>query len=117
MLDPGRSMSQQKKKSVAVVGAGIAGLVTAKTLTQDGFDVSVFEKDKYLGGTWSKSRTYPGLRTNNTKHTYEFSDHIYPDSADTFPRAEEVRDFLESYADQFVNIHKNPILLHCPVVR
>ena len=94
-------MTPDTKKTVAVIGAGIAGLVTAKTLTQDGFDVRVFEKDTDLGGTWAPSRTYPGLRTNNTKQTYEFSDHPYPDSTELFPRAEEVRSYLESYADRF----------------
>jgi dimethylaniline monooxygenase (N-oxide forming) len=89
------------KATVCVIGAGIAGLVTAKTLAQDGFDVLIIEKDSALGGTWSPSRTYPGLRTNNTKHTYEFSDFPYPDSTDTFPYADDVRNYLESYADNF----------------
>ena len=89
------------KATVCVIGAGIAGLVTAKTLAQDGFDVLIIEKDSALGGTWSPSRTYPGLRTNNTKHTYEFSDYPYPDSTDTFPYADDVRNYLESYADNF----------------
>jgi cation diffusion facilitator CzcD-associated flavoprotein CzcO len=88
-------------KIVAVIGAGIAGLVTAKTLAEDGFDVRVFEKGPDLGGTWAASRTYPGLRTNNTKQTYEFSDHPYPDDAELSPRADEVRSYLESYADRF----------------
>jgi len=89
------------KATVCVIGAGIAGLVTAKTLAQDGFDVLIIERDSDLGGTWAPSRTYPGLRTNNSKHTYEFSDFPYPDSTDTFPYAEDVRSYLESYADSF----------------
>lgn len=89
------------KKRVAVVGAGISGLVTAKTLARDGLDVCVLEKDAHLGGTWASSRTYPGLRTNNTKQTYEFSDHPYPDDAELYPRADQVRDYLEAYADRF----------------
>ena len=89
------------KASVCVIGAGIAGLVTAKTLAQDGFDVLVIERESNLGGTWAPSRTYPGLRANNTKHTYEYSDFPYPDSTDTFPYAEDVRSYLKSYADNF----------------
>ncbi len=83
------------------MGAGIAGLVTAKTLAQDGFEVCVLEKDADLGGTWAPSRTYPGLRTNNSRHTYEFSDHPYPPETELYPRADEVRSYLESYADRF----------------
>lgn len=44
---------------------------------------------------------YPGLRTNNSKETYAFSDFSYPVGADMFPYAEEVRSYLESYADHF----------------
>lgn len=94
-------MNTDTNATVCVIGAGIAGLVTAKTLTQDGFDVQIIERDSNLGGTWAPSRTYPGLRTNNSKQTYEFSDFSYPDSADVFPYAEEVRSYLESYADHF----------------
>ena len=38
------------RKSVVVVGAGIAGLVTAKVLRDDGFEVAVFEKEPTIGG-------------------------------------------------------------------
>jgi cation diffusion facilitator CzcD-associated flavoprotein CzcO len=89
------------KANVCVIGAGIAGLVTAKTLAQDGFDVLIIERDSNLGGTWAPSRTYPGLRANNTKYTYAFSDFPYPDSTDTSPYAEDIRSYLESYADHF----------------
>ncbi len=45
-------MSSKEQKRVAVIGSGIAGLVIAKVLLHDGFDVVVFEKDDALGGTW-----------------------------------------------------------------
>src|SRR5215475_9323456 len=86
---------------VCVIGAGIAGLVTAKVLKQDGFDVTVFERGPTLGGVWAKSRTYPGLRANNPRETYAFSDFHYPRTADDFPTAEQVRAYLESYANEF----------------
>jgi dimethylaniline monooxygenase (N-oxide forming) len=86
---------------VVVVGAGIAGLVTAKVMRDDGFDVIVFEKDVGIGGVWSESRTYPGLRTNNSRDTYAFSDHPYDRSADVFPTAPQVRSYLRSYVERF----------------
>ena len=91
----------ETKASVCVIGAGIAGLVTAKTLAQDGFDVLIIERDSNLGGTWAPSRSYPGLRANNTKHTYAISDFPYPDSIDLCPYAKDIRSYLESYADNF----------------
>jgi dimethylaniline monooxygenase (N-oxide forming) len=94
-------MSAPSKKRVAVIGAGVAGLVNAKVLQQDNFDVTVFEKAETAGGVWAKSRAYPGLRTNNPREAYAFSDFDYPETADDFPTAEQVRTYLESYAEHF----------------
>lgn len=38
------------KKKVAVIGAGPAGVVAAKTLVQRGHDVTLYEKEKTIGG-------------------------------------------------------------------
>jgi len=38
------------KKSVVIVGAGIAGMATAITLANNGFDVTVYEKNSQSGG-------------------------------------------------------------------
>ena len=61
-------------KTIGVIGAGISGLVTAKTCLEYGYKVLVFEKEKELGGVWASSRRYPGVETQNTKDTYYFSD-------------------------------------------
>lgn len=90
-----------ERKRVVVIGAGIAGLVTAKVLRDDGFDVTAFDKEPTIGGVWAESRTYPGLRTNNSRDTYAFSDHPYDRSADLFPTADEVRRYLASYVARF----------------
>ena len=89
------------KIKVGIVGAGIAGLVTAKVLKSDGFDVTVIEKASEIGGTWTTANTYPGLRTNNSKRTYEFSDLPYPDDVSDHPTHDEVRAYLNSYAEKF----------------
>ena len=88
-------------KRVGIIGAGISGLATAKVLSARGFEVTVLEKEPTLGGVWAISRTYPGLRTNNSKETYCFSDHSHSDSIKHFPTAADVRDFLETYSDRF----------------
>ncbi len=38
------------KKSVVIVGAGVAGMATAITLAKNGFDVTIFEKNAQSGG-------------------------------------------------------------------
>jgi len=45
--------------------AGPAGLVTAHTLHRDGFEnISVFTKDRTVGGTLALDRVYPTMRLN-----------------------------------------------------
>ena len=40
----------RKRKKIAVVGAGIGGLVSALKLAHEGFEVKVFERSEYPGG-------------------------------------------------------------------
>jgi cation diffusion facilitator CzcD-associated flavoprotein CzcO len=86
---------------ICVVGAGISGLVATKMLSEDGFDVTTFEKEPTIGGVWSPSRAYPDLRANNPRESYAFSDYPYPASVDDFPTAQQVHAYLESYVDHF----------------
>ncbi|PSN61670.1 putative dimethylaniline monooxygenase [Corynespora cassiicola Philippines] len=59
-----------------VVGAGWFGLAAAKTRIQlhPHENVAVFESAESCGGTWSKNRLYPGLKSNNMVDTYEYPD-------------------------------------------
>ena len=53
------------KTSVGIIGAGVAGLINAYVLLQDGFsDVTLISRDKSVGGTWARARIYPGLHIN-----------------------------------------------------
>ncbi len=88
-------------KKVCVIGAGISGLVAAKTFLEDGFDVTVFEKKPDLGGVWEKSRAYPDVKTQNSRHTYCFTDYPMPEDYPEWPNGEQVRRYLQSYADNF----------------
>ena len=55
---------------VAIIGAGVAGLATAKVLTQAGHEVVVYDKAPDVGGVWSRTRRYPGLTTQSPKAQY-----------------------------------------------
>ena len=57
-------------KKVGIIGAGIAGLCTAKTFKRFGYQVTVFEKEADVGGVWSASRRYPGLTTQNPRSIF-----------------------------------------------
>lgn len=39
-------------KSVAIIGAGPAGLVSGRHLVAKGFCVTIYEQNRELGGTW-----------------------------------------------------------------
>jgi cation diffusion facilitator CzcD-associated flavoprotein CzcO len=86
---------------VGVVGAGISGLAATKVLRSVGHEVATFERVADVGGVWSASRRYPGLRTQNTRMTYGFSDHEPPDSWPERPDAEQWQSYLDSYVDRF----------------
>jgi photolyase PhrII len=47
--------------TVAVIGAGISGLMCARTLADHGFPVAVFEKSRGVGGRMATRRTDDGL--------------------------------------------------------
>lgn len=88
-------------KSIAVIGAGLSGLVTAKTCLEYGYNVKVFEKHDELGGVWASSRRYPGLTTQNPKDTYAFSDFPMPKHFDEWPTGEQMLEYLTAYATKF----------------
>ncbi len=87
--------------NIAIIGAGFAGLSSAKVLSQFGHDVVVFEKAPDVGGVWSATRRYPGLRTQNNKGTYYLSDFPMPDSYPEWPSGEQVQQYLAAYARHF----------------
>ncbi|KAF8959168.1 hypothetical protein BDZ97DRAFT_1839258 [Flammula alnicola] len=59
---------------VGILGAGVAGLINAYVLLQDGFtNVTVVTRDRSVGGVWSRDRVYPGLCINNVHGEYRFS--------------------------------------------
>lgn len=89
------------KQNIAIIGAGLSGLVTAKTLLEYGHEVTVFEKENEVGGVWSPCRHYPGLTTQNTRDTYAFSDYRMPKQYPEFPSGAQMLAYLKGYVDHF----------------
>ena len=50
-LLPRFNVSKKKNKKIAVIGAGVAALSASAFLAQKGYSISVFEKNKKLGGS------------------------------------------------------------------
>ncbi len=87
--------------NIAIIGAGFAGLTTAKHLQEFGHDVTVYEKVGDVGGVWSSSRTYPSVSTQNGKGTYRLSDYPMPRNYPEWPSGPQVQAYLEAYANEF----------------
>ena len=86
---------------IAIIGAGFAGLTTARHLRDFGHDVTVFEKVHDVGGVWSTTRLYPGVSTQNGKDTYHLSDFPMPKHYPEWPSGQQVQAYLNDYADSF----------------
>ena len=86
---------------VGIVGAGVAGLTTAKVLKEAGHEVVVYDKAPDVGGVWSRTRRYPGLTTQSPKAQYSLSDFPMPRGCPEWPTGAQVQAYMEAYASQF----------------
>src|SRR5689334_10112698 len=91
---------------VAVIGAGAAGLTTAKALCEVGIRPIVYEASDRLGGLWvyreqGEGPAYRSLRTNTSRQITAFSDFPFPTNLPLYPAREAVEIYLEQYADAF----------------
>lgn len=109
---------------VAVIGAGAAGLVSARELLREGHCVTIFEQGSEVGGVWlydprveddplglnstgeSKVHTsmYASLRTNLTREVMTFLDLPFrpppgSDDARRYPHHEAVAHYLKYFAE------------------
>lgn len=89
-----------KKLEIAVIGAGVSGLASAKNALAHGYNVTIYEQAEDLGGTWRytdktgndqygvkiHSAMYQGLRYlyflqfNEKKFTQKFKPFFHPDT-------------------------------------
>lgn len=87
-------------KTVAIIGAGISGLLACKYVASKGLTPVVFEESDVVGGLWN--RTIESTRLQNARSTFEFSDFPWPPSVeDVFPTNFQVAEYLQSYAENF----------------
>lgn len=86
---------------IAIIGAGFSGLANARVHREFGHDITVFEKAPDVGGVWSRTRRYPGLRTQNDKGSYALSELKMPKDYPQWPSGEQVQQYLELYVEKF----------------
>jgi cation diffusion facilitator CzcD-associated flavoprotein CzcO len=89
-----------KQKNVCVIGAGVSGLVAAKTFKARGHRVTILERGGDLGGVWEPARSYPDVQTQSPKDLYRYTDKPMPDSYPEWPKGPQVHAYLTDYANE-----------------
>jgi putative flavoprotein involved in K+ transport len=82
-----------------VVGAGQAGLATARELSRRGRECVVLDREARVGDSWRHH--YDSLRLYNPGRYVSLPGLRFPGDPDTCPRKDEVADYLASYAEHF----------------
>ncbi|HEX7168060.1 MAG TPA: NAD(P)/FAD-dependent oxidoreductase [Acidimicrobiales bacterium] len=84
---------------VAVVGAGMSGILAAYRLRQAGIPFVVFEKNDDVGGTWFEN-TYPGCRVDVPNNLYSYAC-AQATWSHHFSAQETLLDYFRRCADDF----------------
>lgn len=92
---------------VAVIGAGFAGVSSAKYMLAAGFEVDVYEAGSNVGGLWvyendnGRSQAYRHLCIISTRKHTHFSDFDFDAATPRFPTHWDMHRYLQRYADHF----------------
>ncbi|MBI2802789.1 MAG: NAD(P)/FAD-dependent oxidoreductase [Gammaproteobacteria bacterium] len=104
---------------IIVIGAGMAGILTAIRLREYGYEnFVIYEKSDRIGGTW-RENTYPGLACDVPAHLYTYSFEPNPDWSSTFATGPEIYAYFERVAKKYKVIEKirfNESIPHCEFV-
>ena len=99
------SVDPDRPFRVAIVGAGMSGLVMAHRLAQAEIPVVVFEKNAEVGGTWWEN-TYPGCRLDTSNFAYSYAFAQKSDWPYQYSPQETILEYLREVSSQF-DIRKN----------
>ncbi len=89
------------RPTIAIVGAGFAGLGMAISLKRAGLtDFTVFERGDDVGGCW-RMNTYPGAACDVPSHLYSFSFAPNPRWSRRFAPQPEILDYLQHCAREY----------------
>jgi len=85
------SSGVRRATRIAIVGAGMSGLLMAIKLKESGYrNFTIYEKKSNLGGTW-RDNTYPGLKCDVPAHMYTYSFEPNPEYSSRFAEGKEIQ--------------------------
>lgn len=85
---------------VAIIGAGMSGLLAAYRLSQVGVPFVIYEKNSECGGTWFENH-YPGCRVDVASHLYNYSFATKTDWPDHFCTQDVLLEYFRDFAKEF----------------
>lgn len=86
--------------TVAIIGAGLAGMVTALATADAGVHYTLFDRNDEVGGTWLTT-TYPGIGVDTPSAYYSLSREVKPDWSNYYPQGGEYQKYLVALADKY----------------
>lgn len=92
---------------VVIVGAGLQGLAAARIFLQlePELNLLIVDSNMSVGGVWAKENLYPGLKTNNLRGTYEYTDFPMDDALGVRKEEHIPGDVVYEYFSRYVEKH------------
>ena len=86
--------------TVAIIGAGLAGVGAAYRLKQVGIPFVILERHHEVGGVWSENN-YPGCHLDTSNFNYSYSFNQNPHWREEYDSRAAVLDYLQSSSEKF----------------
>lgn len=94
-----RTVPIPETMTVAIIGAGLAGIITALAAAEAGVAYEIFDRNDEVGGTWLTT-TYPGIGVDTPSAYYSLSREVNPDWSSYYPQGAEYQAYLVELADK-----------------
>ncbi|XP_077013077.1 flavin-containing monooxygenase 2 [Tamandua tetradactyla] len=96
-------------KKVAVIGAGVSGLISLKCCVDEGLEPTCFERTEDIGGLWrfkenvedGRASIYQSVITNTSKEMSCFSDFPMPEDFPNFLHNSKLLEYFRIFAKKF----------------
>jgi cation diffusion facilitator CzcD-associated flavoprotein CzcO len=95
-----RTVPIPETTTMAIIGAGIAGTITALSAADAGIKYEIFDRNDEVGGTWWTTK-YPGIGVDTPSAYYSLSREVNPDWSSYYPLGAEYQEYLVSLADKY----------------